>query len=83
MAATYTATQAANMIGQLFDRASRGETITITRYGRAIAVIAPPAGGTYERIYAALVAKGMPADQAADAARAAQEQVEAMDTHNN
>jgi len=39
---TIQATDAARQIGRLFDRASRGETILVTRYGRPYAVISPP-----------------------------------------
>ncbi|HEX5569597.1 MAG TPA: type II toxin-antitoxin system prevent-host-death family antitoxin [Streptomyces sp.] len=39
---TIQASEAARQIGQLLDRASRGETFLITRYGRPYAMITPP-----------------------------------------
>ena len=36
------ASEAARQIGHLFDRASRGESFLVTRYGRPLAVIGPP-----------------------------------------
>jgi antitoxin (DNA-binding transcriptional repressor) of toxin-antitoxin stability system len=39
-------------IGHLFDRASRGETFAVTRYGRPLAVIAPPEDVLIARIAA-------------------------------
>jgi prevent-host-death family protein len=37
-----TSTKAKARLGELVDRASRGETIHITRYGRVIARLVPP-----------------------------------------
>ena len=39
---TIQATDTARQIGQLLDRASRGETFLITRYGRPYATLTPP-----------------------------------------
>lgn len=45
------ASEAARQIGHLFDRASRGEAFTVTRYGRPLAVMGPPSdAGTSDAV---------------------------------
>jgi prevent-host-death family protein len=44
MTATVGAYEAKTHLSALLDRVERGERVTITRHGRAVAVLAPPPG---------------------------------------
>lgn len=66
-----TATEASRNFAALLDSVERGETVTVTRGGRAVAELVPPTRRTGRDLREALATSAPPDDSFADDIRAA------------